>query len=227
MRLLLLGTEGKVTSGRVINPAYRGTDRFSAVYASTASLQHPEEISAIWKRYYDPDVLWNSDDPEFLYDKERYNWYPPVVRDIEAARAMVSAYTEYEGIELEIIEVTRNEEPPTIGTEFLGYDVSYAYDTSLILETLAPLPDPPHHLIHTEVAEHLLTVRPLWVLMKKYVESHLNQNGLFITFEAAILCLECDMALYSLVPDIYDGAPRWDVLGLYKVPIDGAKEATY
>jgi hypothetical protein len=139
-----------------------------------------------------------------------------IVHDLVKAKGLVEAYSQLRPPQyFEIVEVTDNEHPPSGKGEFLGFDLSAGYRSSLLswgLEVDRALP--------TDLPENDLveTLQPLLSLVRQYFQPQLNSNGLFDNFHAAKFCLACMEALQTIRPGLWENEDvRFEVVSLWRI----------
>jgi hypothetical protein len=218
MRLLL-----RSTSPAKYAPRYRGTDRDSMLSAPLPRYPYFDEIREIWDEYRE-HTSGTHPNIEQTEDLLRLGWVSPdVVRDLGEARWLVQAFRERVGQDLEVIEVTRGKAEPEVGGEFLGYDLSVGYDTSILsggldmegIDNSDPrIPGDPYNNS---------LVSSLFKLLGKYFRPLLNAHGLFDSYEDAVFCLRCSSAIPYVSPESFDQQetrgrePHYEVLGIFRV----------
>jgi hypothetical protein len=175
---------------------YRGTDRPTIYYQSTSDENHEVNRAFLW------------------YCRE--GGQLGVVHDLAKAREVVEACRRLDPPQyFEVIEVTTENRPPTIGGSFLGFDLSSGYHYSLLswgLEIDRP------SLENTPEDDPLWIIQPLLHLIKKHFQPQLNSNGLFDEYDTARLCLDCMMALQSIRPGLWENEEvKFEVVGLWRV----------
>jgi hypothetical protein len=187
-RFLILGTN--IVEGY---DQYKGTYRTSPYYVE----EFPEE-SEINQLF-----LWYIGTDEEL----------EIISDIEKAKKIVELYKNLTPPQIfDVVRVLEVNEPLPENEEFLGYDLSCGYYSSLLSWGLD---------IDNEGEEEdrlLKQISPLISLVKKHFKPLLNKNSLFDDSETAKFCLECLMALQDIVPGIFENEEViFEVIGLSKV----------
>jgi len=196
MNLLILGRRD--SHARVL--AYLGTERPHPSYREDLPPQHEVNQGCLW----------------FI----REGGERGVVHDLAKARRLVDSYNQLGASpQFELVEVTRNQDPPSAGTKFLGFDLSYEFNNSLLSWGLQI-----HHE-GNEVRDLPAGLAPLCHLVQEHFRPKLNTNGLFDDYETAKFCLGCMLALNRLVPDGLFENPQYagfEVLGLYGLEANAA-----
>jgi hypothetical protein len=200
VKLLIAGTDPAAFTGTP-HPMYRGTQRSWPQYQD----QFPEEHEV------NQAFLW--------YIREEYNL--DFLEDLERARALVSAYKRYTGQDFDLLEVTVGEEPPELGHNLLGFDISVGWE-SLLSNGLHLCRDyDDTEPLYAELASFLRNLQPLLCLVERYFQPHLNDNVLFDDYATAKYCLDCVRSLESFMEDLFlDFDHEFQVLGLYKLETD-------
>ena len=173
-----------------LNPHYRGTERAHPTYCDSFPEQH--EINRLF--------LW------FLEEGGEAG----VVHNLEKARRYAELLKLHiKGQSFEVIEVVDESNTPSCGGEFLGFDLSLHYNSSLLtwgfksLPGLNGIPEPIHILCE---------------LLNRFYAPQLNGAGLFNAHEAAASCLRSMIALQTLSPNLFEGGDlgRFKVIGVYR-----------
>lgn len=236
MRLLLLN--GPTIKGfhtpPTGNPSYRGTDRKSLI-GGVDDPSWPEQIKELRRGYFEKmEHVWDryhsglDINPELKEDIDRLGMRPNVVYDLETARELTNTYKDVLGQEYMILEVTLGDAAPEIGGRLLGFDISVGYDESSIWGSLEPVhPDERRITDIYTTRELLMRAYTLDLLIWKYFDPLLNENGLFDDFETASFFRDCIKAVPYIAPELYEPEEtsenpgwEWEVLGLYVVDMD-------
>ena len=111
----------------------------------------------------------------------------------------------------EVIEATEANTPPRLAGAFLGFDISQAYNNSLLWWGLKLNPrksDTPISILSSVVG--------------KYFAPQLNAHGLFQKLDAALFCRDALIALQSFQPNLLEGdtLDKFQVTGIYRVSLD-------
>jgi hypothetical protein len=198
MRLLILGEPVGALS-TLERPQYRGTYRDRPHYCE----QFPEDHEV------NQAFFWSTQ----RIDDEEYD----IVHDLEKAMWLIGAYKENTGQEFDIVEVTKGEELPAVGTQFLGYDLSREFFNSLLWYGLEIC------YLNTgawdqEREDLMRLIQPLVCLIEHHFKPMLNANGLFGQYVPAKNCLDCMAAIQTICPDWFEsGENTFEVVGLHKV----------
>lgn len=190
------------------NPQYRGTYRENPYPDRHFGKDHP--VTEAYNLYlYDGGRRDGSDAEDF-----------GIVTDVETARTACRAFNELAGEHYDIVELTVGDESPSVGGEFLGFDVSYKFGHSMLWQGIHMCPTD-QIILHFqgEEREKVETIiAPLACLIDEHFRPQLNANGLFDSYETAKRCLDCMFAIDKLHPDWYqDMSGGYEVVGLYKV----------
>lgn len=187
MKLLILNGPPDPRPGH--NPAYRGTNRAHPSHCDSLPDEH--EINRLFS--------W------FLEEGGELG----VVRDLQKANRFCTLWNNRLGKEdrFEVVEVTDQGQGPELNGEFLGFDLSSAYNNSLLRSALRQFPG---------VSQGSALARELSELTKNYAPQ-LNSQGLFQTPEVASLCLRSMTSLQDVYPNLFDGGTLTDFcpVGLY------------
>lgn len=189
MNLLILG--GKASGYSEGNPSYRGTYRAHPYYCDQFPESH--EVNQVF--------LW------FIEEGGELG----VVHDMEKARNLVELYRKCTGEQFEVVEVTTERDPPFVGTDFLGFDLSCGFNNSLLWWGL-DLQRQGHQMKDNE-----RVLNPLLRLVEEFFRPKLNSNGLFADCDTAAFCLECMTALQKIRPGLFEGNGEYEVVGVYKL----------
>jgi hypothetical protein len=112
----------------------------------------------------------------------------------------------------EVVEVTRGAAPPETRGNFAGFDLSNGGLSLLCwgFETpdVSKLPEP---------------INTLSLLLDRFFEPQLNENGLFQTIDVASFCLRSMNSLQNLRPGLYESEHpsdlrEYEVMGIYILP---------
>jgi hypothetical protein len=164
-------------------------------------------------------------------------------RDLPSLRELLHRVRHLTEIEFEIVEVTKGEQPPQIGTEFLGFDISAGLlcHDSFLPRFLVPddyllVPpdweDPeaelyanlPHYSLGSAARwddpDH--RIYPLYYLVAEHFGPKLNANWLFTDYATAKFCFDVITALRDFAPDEFEvGVNKFEVIcGIYKVLVE-------
>jgi hypothetical protein len=134
-----------------------------------------------------------------------------VVHDLEKARRyseLLKLHVKDQSFEL--IEVVDDRATPSCGGQFLGFDLSSHYNSSLLtwgfesLPGLHGLPGPIHDLCE---------------LLNRSYGPQLNASGLFDAYDIATSCLRSMIALQMLSANLFEGGglAEFAVIGVYRV----------
>jgi hypothetical protein len=190
------------------NAHYRGVHRFEPFYVEELDMDH--ELNQSINRYL--RGRWNE------------NEFKGYVADLALIKDLLQKYAQYkqftDGRKFELIEVTRAQEPPEIGTYFLGYDIAWQYSNSLLsaFQLVGSLQGYTPNANRRWDDETTLRY-PLMAVIANYFEPQLNDNRLFNDYHTATFCLDCMTALRAIDPLIYDegGNRQEEVIGVYVV----------
>jgi hypothetical protein len=202
MDLLLLGPPYEYTQ----NPFYRGTERPSVPYAEDL----PEEASI----------------NQAFRDHVREGGESGVVHDLDVACRIYQAVSAH-GLSFDLVEVVRWPEKPSVGSQFLGYDVSSGLRNSLISgwSGSEPLPDPTDYA-GTTIGDVSEAVEPLFALWYCHCLGLLNEHRLFADHVDALWCLVGGTALQVLQPGVLEYG-NYEVVGLWLVPFQTVVRVAY
>jgi hypothetical protein len=141
-----------------------------------------------------------------------------VVHDLDRARALVQAYERLEPPQhYEIVEVVSPGGSPSVGTKFLGFDLSATAYYSLLFNRLESLLMEHEPLAHQP--DLFPVIRPLMRLVWEYFRPQLNDYWLFDAAGIAQFCLDCMNALQQIRPHLWeDPSVIFEVVGLWLVP---------
>jgi hypothetical protein len=210
MRLLILGEPIAGDESPPFLKSYRGTFRSEPCYpegfAKSVGDEHPTVKLFDW--WFD----------ESAHDQEANG----LIRSLDKAKELVRTYAQYNLQELEIIEITLNDEVSVLGGEFLGFDLSLGFGDSLLYMTggLA--------LCHDYTGWHdpreaqiLHQLHPLMCLLEEHFKPLLNTQGLLPDYQIARQCWNCINAIEQFVPDVFDwgGPHKWEIIGLYRIAV--------
>lgn len=190
-------------------PHYRGTYRAHPTYSER--LPEDSEINKLFFWF-----LEEGGELAVVHDLSKALRYAELLNDHPLPRRS----------HFEVVEVTDGDEPPHVGGELLGFDVSSGYNNSL-LWWWQPATQPgaiasverngdtsPSATIFPE------PIRALSTLIKRFYTPRLNRNGLFQTPVSASECLRDMDALQQLCPNLYEGESLKDnfcATGVYLV----------
>jgi hypothetical protein len=175
MNLLILNGPRDNMPGQ--NVEYRGTYRAHPFYVNELSAH--AEVNELF--------LWFVDEGGEL----------GVVRDLSKAQRLAQLFNQWSGRTLfEVLEVTKNNARPELAGEFLGYDLSAAYNSSLLVSGLSRSPS---------LDSLPSRIRDLAILITDHYAPLLNRNGLFEHCESAASALKSMIALQELSPNLYEG----------------------
>jgi hypothetical protein len=187
-KLLILN--GPRYPARNPNPIYRGTFRMHPRYFENLPESHEANRLFHW----------------FLEEGGELG----VVNDEPKARRLCAVCNTYDAsYSYEVVEVVEGNAKPLIGREFLGFDISQAYNNSLLwsgLNTLVP-------------GEPDLPTRVLANTLFRLFAEKLNRAGLFSDFDTAARCRASLIALQLLEPNIIEGITleKFAVVGLFQL----------
>lgn len=191
MNLLLLNGPRSPMSD--ITPLYRGTERAHPTYCDSLPEEH--EINRLF--------LW------FLEEGGESG----VVHDLKKARRYAELLKLHvKDQSFEVIEVVDENGSPSCGGQFLGFDLSLGYNSSLLTWGFKSLPG----LNRLSEPIHILCE-----LLNKYYRPQLNGAGLFDSDEIATSCRRSMVALQTLSPNLFEGCDlrRYRAIGVYREPI--------
>jgi hypothetical protein len=210
MRLVLLGEPIAGDESSPFRKRYRGSFRSGPCYPEEFAKRFDDEHAAV--------MLFDWWLDESAHDQEANG----LVRNLDRAKELVRTYALYNLQELEIIEITLNDEVSVLGGEFLGFDLSLGFGDSLLWLTdgLAICTDYSGWYDHRE-AQILHQLHPLMCLIEHHFRPLLNTQGLLPDYQTARQCWNCINALEQFVPDVFDwGGPHmWKIIGLYKIAV--------
>lgn len=173
------------------NPLYRGTDRAHPTYCDWLPEEHEINRFFFW-------FLEEGGESGVVHDWEK------AIRYAELLRQHVN------GQFFEVIEVVDNSATPNCGGQFLGFDLSLHYNSSLLTSGLQSSPG---LILLSE------PIRVICELFFRFYGPKLNESGLFDAHESATSCLRSMMALQTLSPNLFEGEDlkRFAVIGIYRV----------
>src|SRR5438552_1997355 len=119
MQLLIIGEPVGRGIGKE-RPVYRGTYRDRPYYCEQFGEEHEVNKSYFWFIEKGREDVGSSLD---VLD---------VVHDLEGAKRLAVAYRCYAEQEFDVVEVTSGNEAPSVGEQFLGYDLSRGFFNSLL-----------------------------------------------------------------------------------------------
>lgn len=177
------------------DPRYRGTYRSHPTYCDSKS--GDDEVNKLF--------LW------FLQEGGELG----LVHDPEKAILYANLLNRHSPKEqqFEVVEVVDGNAPSKSGGQFLGFDLSSGYNSSLLSSGLQPppstsaLPEP---------------IRELVGLLARCYSPKLNQSGLFDTLLIAQECLRSMDAIQALRPNLFEGVDlrtNFQPTGVYVVPL--------
>jgi hypothetical protein len=136
-----------------------------------------------------------------------------IVSDKEKAIEMVETYRKLTPPQIfEVVRLLKVKERPPKKEEFLGYDISCGYGTSLLAWELDIVTK------GKEKEKVLRQISPLTRLVKEHFKPLLNKNCLFNDSKTAQFCLDCMMALQDIRPGLFENEEMvFEVVGLSKV----------
>ena len=200
MRLLALG-QAAGRSGGGANGSYKGTYRDRPHYADEFPDDHPVNQAFFWSIQKDPRLS----EEEVELD---------AMRNLTKAKGLIATYKWHTGEEFDLVEVTRGNEQPEAGGEFLGFDLSRGIFNSLLWYGLEVCYQQPGAW-DAEREDILRLIQPLVCLVEAYYKPRLNANGLF---EDAQSCLDCMTSIQTIGPDWFEsGENNFEVVGIYKI----------
>jgi len=173
------------------NPLYRGTYRAHPTHCETAP--DDDEINRLF--------FW------FLEEGGELG----VVKDpLRALRFAELWNKRLVAGRFEVLEATESSARPESDGHFIGYDLSAAYNNSLLVSGLRSL---------ESINLLPLPVREMLDLLNRHYAPQLNAQGLFQSIEVACLCLRSMVALQVLHPNLFEGGDLRDFqpVGLYRV----------
>ena len=133
-----------------------------------------------------------------------------IVHDEEKARRLRDLSNEYSSDQsYEVVEAVEGDSKPIHSGEFLGYDISQAMNSSLLLWGLpASVPE-----------EQGVPVRVLANIVFGAFSEKLNGDGLFSDIEIATRCRSALIALQALEPNLLEGdsLEKFKVVGLFRI----------
>ncbi|HVF98635.1 MAG TPA: hypothetical protein VND68_02245 [Chloroflexia bacterium] len=207
MKLALLGERIWLTNAPG-NPHYRGTYRESPYSDRRFGKDHP--VTHAYNLYlYDGGRRDGSDAEDF-----------GIVTNVETARTVCKVFRELNGQHYDIVELTADDASPSVGGEFLGFDVSYKFGHSMLWQGINMCPaDGISRDFKGEDWEKVETIiAPLACLIDEHFRPQLNLDGLFDSYETAQRFLDCMNAIHKLHPEwCADMSGGYEVVGLYKV----------
>lgn len=209
MRLLVIGEPvGKGIPKK--RPVYRGTYRDRPYYCDQFGEDHEVNRAFFWFIQNGREETANDLD---------------IVQDLGRAREIAAVYKRYAGQEFEVIEVTLENEEPSAGEQFLGYDLSRGFFNSLLWYGLDICYDRMGGW-DSERADLLRVIQPLVCLVEHYFKPRLNANGLFDDYKTAKWCLDCMTSIQTICPDWFEsGENNFEVVCLHKVKVERAELA--
>jgi|SRR5215472_2143818 len=184
-------------------PHYRGTYR--AHPTCCEGLPEDNEINKLFFWF-----LEEGGELAVVHDLNKALRYAKLLNDYPLARRS----------HFEVVEVTGGDEPPHVGGELLGFDVSSGYNNSLLWwwqpatqpgATASVSPSP------TTFPE---PIQVLHNLIQRHYAPQLNRSGLFQRPVIASECLTAMDALQQLCPNFYEGGSLKDnfrATGIYLV----------
>ncbi len=209
MRLLIIGEP--VGKGIVKKrPTYRGTYRDRPYFCDQFGEDHEVNKAFFWFIQQGKEDASNDLD---------------IVCDLGKAKELAIAYKSYTGQEFEIVEATLGDEQPSVGRQFLGYDLSRGFFNSLLWYGL----DICYHRMggwDSEREDLLRLIQPLICLVEQHFKPKLNANGLFDDYKTAKWCLDCMASIQTICPDWFEsGENNFEVVGLHRVKVEQAEPA--
>jgi hypothetical protein len=175
------------------SPAYRGTYRGTPPYCDALPKDH--EINELF--------MWFVEEGGEL----------GVVHDVTRALRFAKLCNEHFPTKtFEVVEVVDEENIQNLSGSFLGFDLSHAYNNSLLYWGLKA----------SQSLDDDARVGVLWQVVSRFFAPQLNRNGLFSDFDLAALCLRSLIALQSLKDNLFEGddLAKYQVVGVSLVSED-------
>jgi hypothetical protein len=197
MRFLIL--DGPVDSRMSHNPRYRGTYRSHPTYIDHFSADHPVNVYFSW-------FLREGGELGIVRDLSRAKEYVKILNSIGSDRNC-----------FEVVQALELGETQMVPGDALGYDLSCAFNNSLL-----------HYELQYNLRDHRLSRYEAEALdsLSKDFAPYLNRNGLFERADLASQCLESIRALKERNQDLFEGGDfsRFKVVFLRCVTggLDGA-----
>ena len=177
-------------------PVYRGTERSEPYYVDTQDADQPINLAFL------------------RYTKIRYSNYEYNTQTIFDLHQIINLYRQLNPPQIyELVEVTENTEASIVCTAFLGFDISYLFDDSLLHNRLSICQD----MLFNENIDKI--IHPLKCLVENYFQPRLNKDGLFSNYTDANFCLECMMALQGIRRNLWAASDElYRVVGIWTTP---------
>ena len=187
MNLLLLNGPSYPNPKR--NPHYRGTDRAHPTYWDSLPKDHEINRLFFW-------FLEEGGEAGVVHDQKKSKRYVEILNAHSKDRLF------------DLVEVTDGITPSVCGGHFLGFDISFFYSSSLLVDGF----ESPPGLSALPAAIHNLCD-----LLNRHYRPQLNSSGLFQSHEAATSCLQSMIALQTLSPNLFEGdnLNRFGVNGIF------------
>jgi hypothetical protein len=173
------------------NPSYKGTFRMQPGHFDSLPEDHEANLLFGW-------LLEEGGELGIVHDEAK-------------ARRLCDLCKVYAPNEnYEVLEAVKGEDPPRLGGELLGYDISQGLNNSLLWWGLKTSGLKDHDDPVSILADTIFTL----------FARQLNNQGLFSDIETATQCRQSLIALQALRPNFIEGEDlhEFRVVGLYSLP---------
>ena len=192
MKLLILNGPPDPRPGH--NPLYRGTERAHPSHCD--SLPHEHELNKLF--------FW------FL----REGGETGVVQNLQKAMRFCELWNDRltDEKKFEVVEVTNQNQRPEGTGRFLGFDLSFGYNNSLLRGGLR---------FPAGSSQVPVRVRQELELISRSYAPQLNNNGLFERTDVALSCLRSMTELQASSPNLFGGGTlkEFEPVGVYVLPL--------